>query len=142
MKIIPQSSFENISNYLISLFKTNQTSLQMHYESILMKEKDKYKGIYLHECEDNSISNFIYEIFLTKIGQKPIVQNILIGSKETSVEEIQAYLYRAILCDYNSLFVVEINESMNDFQQGIMYNFLDKLLIYRNEKIKSMDKNG
>jgi len=37
---------------------------------------------------------------------------------------------------------VEINESMNDYQQGIMYNFLDKLLIYRNEKIKSMDKKG
>ena len=124
------------------MFEINETSLQKHYEAILMREENKYKGIYLHECEENAIGKYIYEIFLQKIGQKPIAQNILISSKETSIEEIQAFLYRAILCDYNTLFVVEINESLNDYQQGIMYNFLDKLLIYKNEKCKTMDKKG
>jgi len=47
----------------------------------------------------------------------------MISSIETSVEEIQAFLNRAVLCDYNTLFVVEINESLSDYQQGIMNNY-------------------
>ncbi len=133
-------SFENIFNYLISLFEINDTSLQKHYEKMLMVEENKYKGVYRHECEENSIGKFIYELFLNKIGQKPIAQNILISSKETSIEEIQAFLYRAVLCDYNTLFVVEINESLSDYQQGIMYNFLDELLIYKMDKYKESNK--
>jgi hypothetical protein len=133
-------SFENIFNYFITLFEVNDTSLQKINEAMLLTEHNKYKGIYLHECEENSIGKFIYEIFIQKIGQKPIAQNILISSKETSTEEIQAFLYRALLCDYNTLFVVEINESLSDYQQGIMYNFLDELLIYKMEKYKAMMK--
>ena len=51
---------------------------------------------------------------MQKIGKKPIAQNILISNKETSIEEIKAFLYRAILCDYNTLFVIEINNSFSD----------------------------
>ena len=136
-----KKSFENIFNYLIKLFEANNTTLQKQYEKILIKEeKTKYKGIFLHESEDKSIGKFIYDIFVEKIGQKPIAQNILISSKETSIEEIQAFLYRSILCDYNTLFVVEINESLSDYQQGIMYNYLDELLLYKMDKYKSVEK--
>ena len=65
---------------------------------MLMIDQNKYKGVFWHECEENSIGKFIYELFLQKIGQKPIAQNILISSKETPIEEIQAFLYRAVLC--------------------------------------------
>jgi MoxR-like ATPase len=135
-----KNSFENIFNYLISLFEINGTTLQKHYEEILIKDPNKYKGVFSHECEENSIGKFIYELFLQKIGKKPIAQNILISSKETSIEEIQAFLYRAVLCDYNTLFVVEVNESLSDYQQGIMYNFLDELLIYKMDKYKESNK--
>jgi len=133
-------SFENIFNYLISLFEINNTSLQKHYEEMIIKGQNKYKGVYLHECEENLIGKFIYELFLQKVEQKPIAQNILISSKETSIEEIQAFLYRAVLCDYNTLFVVEINESLSDYQQGIMYNFLDELLLYKMDKYREINK--
>jgi len=105
-----------------------------------MKEEKKYKGIFSYECEDNSTGKFIYEIFTQKIGQKPIAQNILISTKETTFEQIQAFLYRAILCDYNTLFVFEINESLSDYKQGKIYNFLDELLIYKNEKFREKMK--
>ena len=67
---------------------------------------------------------------MQKIGQNPIAQNILITNKETSIEEIQGFLYRAILCDYNTLFVVEINELLSEYQQSIMFGFLDKLILF------------
>ena len=43
-------------------------------------------------------------------------QKVLMTSKETSSEEIQSFFHRAILYNYNTLFVVEINDSFTDFQ--------------------------
>ena len=108
----------------------------MHYEKMLMKNKDKYKGIYLHKCENESMEEFILNIYLDKMNTLPIAQNVLISSKETSQEELQAFLYRAILCDYNTLFVFEINDSFSYFQQNIMNNYIDTLLTYKYEKYK------
>ena len=124
-------SFKNMYIYLLSLFEANNTSLKEEYEKILIIKKNKFKGIYLHECEENSTGEFIYELFLKKIGKTPIAQNIIICSKETSVEEIQAFIYRAILCEYNTLFVVELNESFSDYQQNIMNNYIEELLKYK-----------
>ena len=104
---------------------------------MLILEHNKHNGIYLYECDENTISKNIYQLFLQKIGKKPIAQNILISNKETSIEEIKAFLYRSILCDYNTLFVVEINEYLSDYKQGIMYNCLDELLLYKMEKYKA-----
>ncbi len=122
--------------YLISLFDVNNTLLKEEYEKILMIEKDKYKGIFLHECHENSTGEFIYELFLQKIGKAPIAQNIMICSKETSFEEIQAFISRAVLCEYNTLFVIELNESFSDYQQSIMNNYLEELIKAQHNKIK------
>jgi hypothetical protein len=70
---------------------------------------------------------------LDKIGKIPIAQNILITSKETSYEEMQAFFHRSILCKYNTLFVVEINGSFSNYQQRCMNIFIDKLLTYKNK---------
>ena len=130
--------FENINNYLASLFQNNSTSIQNHYEAILLKDKNKFKGIYLYECENKSMKEFIIKIFWEKLGKLPIAQNILITSKETSSEEIQAFFNRAILCEYNTLFAIEINDSLSDFQQNIMYKYIDALLTYKFEIYKEM----
>ena len=71
----------------------------------------------------------------------PIAQNILIANKETSPEEIQAFLYRAILYNYNILFVVYINDSFSDYQQDILNSYIANLLSkkYKNYK-EDIDK--
>ena len=112
-----EKTFDNISYYLRSLFENNGTSLQKHYEAMLIKGENKYKGIYLYDWINESSEEFILEIFLDKIGRLPIAQNILIASKETTQEEMQAFFYRAILCEYNTLFIVQINNSFSDLQQ-------------------------
>ena len=62
-------------------------------------------------------------------GKKlPISQNLLICSKETSIEEIKSFLYRAILCEYNTLFVFEIIEPLSDSQYNKIYTYIDKIL--------------
>ena len=130
------NSFKNISDYISSLFQNNDSSLENHYNKLLIRSKETFKGIYLYESEyeneSKSMEDDILQIYLEMMGQLPIAQNILISNKETSYEEMQAFFNRAILCQYNTLFIVEINDSFSDFQQKIMNNFIDKLLIYKN----------
>ena len=82
----------------------------------------------------------ILQIFLDKLGKMPIAQNILINNKETTFEEIQAFFNRAILCKYNTLFVVEINSSFSAYQQRVMNIFINKLLTYKNKQFNENNK--
>jgi len=135
-KLYIENSFLNISHFINSLFEKNGTSLQKHYEKMLIKASNKYKGFYCHKCENGeSMEEFIINIFLEKIGHLPISQNVLIMNKEVSPEEIRAFFYKAILCDYNTLFVVEIDDSISNSQQNIMYNIINSIL----SKIKGID---
>ena len=131
-----QDSFQNISAYIQSLFGNNDKKLEEHYQLMTINPKDKYKGIYLYECEAYRMEEFIIKLFWDKLTQLPIAQNVLITSKETSEEEIQAFCHRSILCNYNTLFVVEINDSFSEQQQGIMNTYIDQLLSYKNKEEK------
>jgi len=88
----------------------------------------------LHKCEnDESMEEFIINIFLEKIGQLPISQNVLIINKEISPEIIQAFFYWAILCDYNTLFVVEIDDSFSNYQKDVIHSIINWILKYKNK---------
>ena len=128
-----------ISDYLTSLFDRNENSLQKHYNNISIKN-NKIKGMYYKNCKKEEMEAFILTIFLELVHKKPIAQNILITSKETNSEEIQAFFYRAILCSFNTLFIVEINDSFSQLQQSIMYNSINQLLVYQMKKKDSKAK--
>ena len=127
-------SFNIIHDYIISLFNENNTSIENHYKKISIKEGNNLKGIYTYFSKSDSLEEDILRIYLDKVGKIPIAQNILINSKETSYEEMQAFFHRAILCQYNTLFVVELNGSFSPYQQRCMNIFLDKILTYKNNE--------
>jgi len=127
-------SFNIIHDYIISLFNENGTSIENHYKKISIKERNKLKGIYTYFSKSDSLEEDILRIYLDKVGKVPIAQNILINSKETSYEEMQAFFHRAILCQYNTLFVVELNGSFSPYQQRCMNIFLDKILTFKNNE--------
>ena len=133
-------SFDFIQEYIISLFKKNKSSIEQHYINISIKNDNDLKGLYTYFSEADSMEEDILQIFLDKVGKIPIAQNILISSKETSYEEMQAFFNRAILCKYNTLFVVEINGSLSAYQQRCMNIFIDKLLTHSNKMFN--EKNG
>ena len=144
-----ENSFDNISKYITTVFQNNNLSLEKHYEKILIKESNqnenknnKLKGLYIYESQSNSMEEDILQIFLDKIGKIPIAQNILISNKETSYEEMQAFFNRAILCKYNTLFVVEVNNSFSNYQQKVMNNFIDRLLTYKNQCYNEKEKEN
>ena len=132
-----EDSFKNINNYINSL--SDDGGKKFYDKMIIIPEQNKnkeYKGIYTYECETNFMEVFIIKLFWNKLIQLPIAQNILITSNETTEEEMQAFLNRAILCNYNSLFVVEISDSFSEQQQSIMNSYIDKLLTHKKREIK------
>ena len=140
--IYTRKIFESISNYLISLFQANKLDFDSHYENMKIKEEYKYnKGISVIKCESESMEEYILYLFQENLDKLPISQNIIICSKETSIEELQSFLYRAILCDYNTLFVLEILKSFSSFQLNKMYGYIDKLLSIKLEKYKKSSEN-
>ena len=98
-------SFKIYNKYLSTIMKENGISIEDLYERMKIKsdENDEkvYKGIYLYKSETNSMEEDILKIFIKKTRNIPIAQNILIGNKETSYEEIQAFFHRAFLCRFN-----------------------------------------
>ena len=132
-------SFNIVHDYIISLFEENGTSIEKHYKKISIKENNNLKGIFTYFSKSDSLEEDILQIFLDKLGKIPIAQNILINSKETSYEEMQSFFHRAILCEYNTLFLVELNGSFSPYQQRCMNILLDKILTFKNKEFN--DKN-
>lgn len=130
-------SFNFIHDYIISLFNENKLTIEKHYKKISIKEENELKGIYTYFSKSDSLEEDILQIFLEKVGKIPIAQNILISSKETSYEEMQAFFHRAILCQYNTLFVFEVNGSFSSYQQRCMNIFLDKILTFKNNEFNN-----
>jgi len=156
-----KNSLESISTYINTVFDNNGIEIEDHFSKMKIIFKDrrdsfiknnlnlnedcikynnKCKGIYLHECENNSMEKYILNLYWDKMGELPIAQNVLIANKETSPEEIQAFFYRAILCNYNILFVVEINDSFSDYQQGIINGYIANLLSLKYNNYQEKEK--
>ena len=131
-ELYEQNSLENISTYITSLFKNNNETIESHYNKMKILGDHIYKGIYFYECENSSKKEFIIRLFLDKVGKLPISQNILITSKETTNEEIHSFFCRAILCNFNTLFVIELNDSFSEYQQNIMNIQINNFLQYKN----------
>ena len=133
-EIYNKDSLESSSEYITSLFQKNDKALEDHYNKIRIVSNTNDRGLALHECANDSMEEYIINLYWDKIHELPIAQNVLITNKETSTEEIQAYFHRAILCNYNTLFVVEINDSFSEYQQSKMNNYIDSLLSYKNQR--------
>ena len=141
-----ENSLDGISTYINSLFDSNHKKLSDHYDRMKIISSQYDKGIHLDGCKSNSMEEHIINLFWEQLGQLPIAQNVLITNEETSSEEIQAFFHRAILCNYNTLFVIEINNSFSEYQQSIMNSYIDNLLTFKNTKynkeIKEKDKDN
>ena len=70
-------------------------------------------------------------------GYIPIAQNILLCNKETLKEEIESFLYRAILCEFHSCFIIGGVESLEFIPRNYLIELLKKLLFDIEGKMKS-----
>ena len=131
----------NMKDYIVSLFLKNNLDYKSHYENMLIQGKKKFEGFYIYKCENLTMEEFILYLFHEKLEKLPIAQNILFLSNETSYEEMKSFFYRAILCDYNTLFIIEIFESISTLHLEKMFRYINEILSYKFKKFKKDNRH-
>ena len=98
----------------------------MKQNLISQNKKDiEYKGIYIYKCEE--LEKELFQLYKYLTNQTPAAQAILLCNKETTTEELTAFLYRAILCDFNSCFIIAGVELLEFDKKSILLELLNEL---------------
>jgi len=79
----------------------------------------------------------LFQIYKHLTKNNPCSYTILLCNKETTIEELTSFLYRAILCEYNSCFIIEGIEFLEYNKKSKLLEILNKLYIDDYENMKS-----
>jgi hypothetical protein len=134
---IIESNINNCEKYLNEVLNINKITLDIIYQSTIIKKqmKPKYEGLYTFLCQ--KLEKDLFQIFKYLTGNNPIAQNILLCKKNTTNEEITTFLYRAVKCQYNSCFIFGGLELLSYEQKMFIIKLLDQFFKKRNEPVKS-----
>ena len=135
------SELYNINKYLEQLFKYNNINYHQLFEpNIIVEDQNISPGLYrkVKSASNNDMINNILNIYLNITNHIPIINTLLICNKDTSIENIQSFLYRAMLCDRPILFLISNIEyldlsKINNTIKLIKYLYKEK----RNKNINS-----
>ena len=128
----------NINNFLIILFQRNYVNIDEIYGLNkvfynLELNPGLYRKIKFENYSELTIS--IINLYLNLTGNFPIRNTLLFCNEETTIEQIRAFLYRAIFCEDSILFVIVNIEYLSlSITQNIL-KIIKKL--YKLKNIKS-----
>ena len=97
--------FENVNLYLKDLHYLNSINLENIYKNSILLQKNT-KGLYSHSCKLEEIEKNVIYCSLSLTGNFPIAQTVLYCNSSTSEEEITAFIYKSIKCEFNALFII------------------------------------
>ena len=127
--------YMNINSYLKNIFQQNNIDLEeINEKSNKIDKKDDdndYKGIYCFQALN--LQKNVLQIYKYLTKSIPNAQYILFCNKETTSEELTAFLYRAILCKLHSCFIIAGIELL-PFKEKITFQSIFKDLYEKNEK--------
>jgi len=130
--------FNNIEKYLEKILLKNDLNMEKIYTDSLIKGKGKgyeFKGVFLYLCSQFDEEAFQIYKYLTE--NIPIAQNVLLCNKETTNDELISFLYRAILCEFNSCFIITGIELLEVDKKSKLLEILNLLLSKDHNKMKS-----
>ena len=133
-----KSNIKNCEKYLNGILQANNLNLEKIYKSSIIKKiekKEKYEGIYIYFCE--KLEKDLFQIYKYLTDNNPSAQNILLCNKDIKNEEIASFFYRAILCEYNSCFIITGIEMLKFEQKLFIIELLNHFFPKEDEKIKS-----
>ena len=136
-----KSNIENINDYLNILFRFNNCKLEEIYnQNEILNNLSIAPGLYKIEkkFKDSELNNNIINLYFNLTGKAPIINTLLICNEETNLEEIKAFFFRAIFCEYNSLFVISNMECLQLSITQETIKILNSLYLYKNRKINSL----
>jgi len=130
--------FNNIEKYLEQILLKNDLNMEIIYKDSLIKSKGngyQYKGVFLYLCSQFDKDAFQIYKYLTE--SIPNAQNVLLCNKEITNEELISFLYRAILCEFNSCFIIAGIELLEFDKKCKLLEILNLLLSKDHNYMKS-----
>ena len=120
-----ENNIQDWNDYLKEVFKRNKLTLEKIYQPSLIKPQkiNRKIGICTYVCDQPEKN--LFQIYKYITDNNPIAQNILLCNKMTSNQEITAFLYRAVLCEYNSCFIITGLESLETEKKSTILEFLN-----------------
>ena len=131
-----KDSLENTNLFLNKLFNENNISQEVIFKNNILKNPDN-KGLKSIFSLKNEIDINTIKIFLLLTGNLPLPQTLLICNEETTSEEIIAFFYRAILCEYNVLFVIMKIENLEEKINETILDILNNIFIQNKNNMNS-----
>ena len=120
-----QNQFEYNKKFIKDIYLKNVIQKSFKNEeqniSIVIKENE-YKGFFFYGTNIDEYD--ILNIFLSLTNSIPMNSNILFCNKETTTQEINTFLLKAIYCQYNSLFLIFIPKYINNSQKVYLIKLL------------------
>ena len=125
--------YAKTNNYIEELYISNNISLKEVYNNVIIKSpKQGIHSIFFHE---NEIDIGVISIFKEYCNVLPRAQNILYCNFVMTKEEIISFLYRAILCSFNGLFIIINPENLSKENSILLIDIIKNEL--NNIKINS-----
>jgi hypothetical protein len=128
----------NCENYLNKILTINDLTLKKIYEKSLITKKIKnedYQGLYIYLVQ--KLEKDLFQIYKYLTSNTPSPQNILLCNEETTIEEIASFLYRAILCEFKSCFIVGGIELLKSEQKSFIIELLNEIFVEKHKEMKS-----
>ena len=120
----------NCNNFIEQTLKLNNISFNKIYKKSIIKSKnefEKYRGLFIYPSIN--YDKEIFQIYKYLTGNSPIFQNILLCNEDISNEEITAFIYRAILCDFHSCFIIGGIEKLDNDKRNYLLQLCNEILI-------------
>ena len=139
-------SLENINNFLIKFLSDNHITLEKIYKQNIIKDKYKnqFKGLYTYLLRDDKagevqkgVEEHILNWYQFLTDKTPMAQTVLLCNEETTSEEITAFMYRAILCQYHVVFMIGKIELLNPDKRQILTGLINTLFSGHENEMKS-----
>ena len=127
----------NCNNYLLEILKQNKLQIYDIYKENIINEEYCYKGLHYYFTFKTEIEEQIINLYLLLTKNLPLGITILICNKDTSIEEITSFLYRAFLCKFNTLFIMGKIEELQPEKYEILEKLTTQLYINKESEMKS-----
>ena len=104
-----------INNFLAQCMNINHIGILDFYKKNIIKENLKQKikpGFYSWNIDEVNSEIQIISLYKKLTGNLPLSITLLLCTKETSEEEITSFIYRALLCKHNALFLVANSDNL------------------------------
>ena len=110
-----ENILKNIQKYILHQLNYNHENINKIYEKNKIKntyQKSLANGFYFY-LKGRDLELFLINLFFNITGNYPSINNLLLCNKDTTFEEIQSFINRAIYCEYNNLFIIAKCELLN-----------------------------